>query len=121
MKVVHPFDSGTKYLKDSIGEDDEFRQLENEFSGIENDDSDEDDDEPTYNYERKSKRFSGSKTSFISALDFGINNYLEDGKYPDDNNQQYTVRPLGLMVCGNNANLANTYWWKICLGLWGWN
>jgi len=99
-KIILQDDSGTKYLKDSIEEDDEFRQLENEFSGTENDDSEEDDDEPTYNYERKSKRFSGSKTSFISALDFGINNYLEDGKYPDDNNEQYTVRPWGSWYVG---------------------
>jgi hypothetical protein len=28
-------------------------------------------------------------------MDFGINNFLEDGKYPDANNEQYSVRPWG--------------------------
>lgn len=83
---------GTKYLKDSVEEDEEFRQLEDEF---EDSASKERDDEKEYNYDRKAHRFSGSKTSFVSALDFGINNYLEDGKFPDDNNQQYTIRPWG--------------------------
>lgn len=98
--VILQDDEGTKYLKDSVEEDDEFRQLENEFSDSEDDDSENvdsegEDEETVYNYERKSKRFSGSKTSFVSALDFGINNYLENGKYPDANNEQYTVRPWG--------------------------
>lgn len=91
-KIILQDDEGTKYLKDSVEEDAEFRQLENEFSSTDKKDSEE---KREYNYERKSKRFSGGKTAFVSGLDFGINNYLEDGKYPDDNNQQYTVRPWG--------------------------
>ena len=91
-KIILQDDEGTKYLKDSVEEDEEFRQLENEFDDM-NDDEPEEKQE--YNYERKAKRFSGSKTSFVSALDFGMNNYLEDGKYPDANNEQYTVKPWG--------------------------
>lgn len=83
---------GTKYLKDSVEEDAEFRQLENEFETSEHHEREE---QREYNYERKAKRFSGNKTSFVSVLDFGMNNYLEDGKFPDDNNAQYTVRPWG--------------------------
>ncbi len=93
--IILQDDDGTKYLKDSVEEDEEFKQLENQFEDSEDDEDDEDDEEIEYNYQRKARRFSGSKTSFVSAIDFGINNYLEDGKYPDDNNQQYTVRPWG--------------------------
>lgn len=92
-KIILQDDEGTKYLKDSVEEDEEFRQLENEFS-----DNEEDHlkvETKKLNFERKAKRYSGSKTDFVSALDFGMNNYLENGKFPDDNNQQYTVRPWG--------------------------
>ena len=96
-KVIMEEAEGTKYLKDSIEEDDEFRQLESEFDS-ENDTEQEEKRE--YNYERKAKKYSGSKTTFVSALDFGINNYLENGKFPDDNNEQYTVRPWGSWYVG---------------------
>jgi len=93
-KVILEDDEGTKYLKDSIEEDDEFRELENEFDDDEMEDED-DEDTKVYNYDRESRRFSGRKTTFVSGLDFGMNNYLENGSFPDDNNQQYTVRPWG--------------------------
>lgn len=96
-KVILNDEQGTQYLKDSIEEDEEFRQLENEFSG---DINDEQEENKEYNYERKAKRFSGSKTTFVSALDFGMNNYLENGNFPDDNNAQYTVRPWGSWYVG---------------------
>ena len=94
-------EGGSQYLKDSVEEDPEFRQLEQEFNNVQsNNDDDDDDYDRDYKYERKSKRFSGSKTSFVSVLDFGINNYLEDGKWPDENNAQYTVRPWGSWYVG---------------------
>ena len=89
--VIFEDDQGTTYLKDSVEEDEEFKQLQNEFDA----DNDDDSEQKEYSYERKAKRFSGSKTTFVSGFDFGINNYLEDGKFPDDNNEQYTVRPWG--------------------------
>jgi len=91
-KVIMEDDDGTRYLKDSIEEDEEFRQLENEFD---NNDVDEEEDTKVYNYDRENRRFSGRKTTFVSGLDFGMNNFLEDGTFPDNNNQQYTVRPWG--------------------------
>ena len=96
-KVIIQDDQGTQYLKDSVEEDEEFRELENEFSGDANTEYTE---SKEYNYERKAKRYSGSKTTFVSALDFGINNYLENGNFPDQNNEQYTVRPWGSWYVG---------------------
>lgn len=97
-KVILQDDEGTRYLKDSVEEDAEFRHLENEFEDTEDDEADEEEGE--YNYERKAKRFSGSKTSFVSLLDFGMNNFLENGNFPDNNNEQYTVRPWGSWYVG---------------------
>jgi len=98
-KVILEEGEGAKYLKDSVEEDEEFRQLENEFN-VDNDADESSSDDREYNYERKAKRFSGSKTSFVSAIDFGINNYLENGGFPEDNNEQYTVRPWGSWYIG---------------------
>lgn len=96
-EIILQDDAGTKYLKDSVEENDEFRQLENEFSSTDQKDYEE---KKEYNYERKARRFSGSKTSFVSVLDFGMNNYLENGTFPDGNNEQYTVRPWGSWYVG---------------------
>lgn len=87
-------DENGHYLKDSLAEEDEFRELEEEFADEDKDEK-KDEDKSDYNYDRKEKRFFGSKTDFVSVLDFGMNNYLENGQYPDANNAQYTVRPWG--------------------------
>ena len=42
---------------------------------------------------RKSKRHFGTKTYF--NFEFGMNNYMEEGKFPDENNALYTVKPWG--------------------------
>ncbi len=34
-------------------------------------------------------------TSYSFNIDFGMNNYLENGKFPDDNNALYAVKPFG--------------------------
>ncbi len=38
-------------------------------------------------------------------FDFGINNYLEDGAFPDNSGAQYTVRPWGSWYVGINSIL----------------
>ncbi len=90
--IILQDDDGTKYLKDTVLKVESSWLWENK---IDKSEENQDDEEMEYAYQRKPRRFSGSKTSFVSVFDFGINNYLEDGKYPDDNNQQYTVRPWG--------------------------
>ncbi len=98
-KVILQDEKGTRYLKDSIEEDEEFRQLENEFSGDKTYSKSANDDADSFSYDRTKKRFSGSKTSFVSFLDIGMNNYLEDGGFPE-NNTQYLVRPWGSWYVG---------------------
>ncbi len=95
-KVILEDAEGTRYLKENVEEEAEFRKLENEFSS----DSQGSSDAVTGYTERPKKRFSGSKTTLISGFDWGINNYLEDGKAPSDNNEQYAVRPWGSWYIG---------------------
>ncbi len=97
QKVIMEGDQSTKYLKDSLAEDPEFSELENEFES----DSNYYSHPSQYNSrERDKKRFSGSKTEFISVLDWGINNFLENGNWPDENDAQYAVRPWGSWYIG---------------------
>jgi Skp family chaperone for outer membrane proteins len=98
-KVILQDDKGTRYLKDSIEEDEEFRQLENEFSNNNTYKKSTDDNTDSYSYDRRKRRFSGSKTTFVSGLDLGMNNFLEDGGFPD-NNPQYQVKPWGSWYVG---------------------
>ena len=37
----------------------------------------------------------GRRTHHSFNVELGLNNYLENGKFPDQNNSQYTLRPLG--------------------------
>ncbi len=102
-EVIIKEEDGTKYLRD---EDEEFRKLEEEF-GVQEGDSDDDSGSVSaessagkstgigYHEERRRKRYRGAGTEFISGIDIGINNYLENGEYPDKNNAQYTVKGWG--------------------------
>jgi hypothetical protein len=51
-------------------------------------------------------------------FDFGINNYLEDGSFPDYNGAQYTVRPWGSWYVGINSVL-HTDFGKKWFAEWG--
>jgi hypothetical protein len=54
-------------------------------------------------------------------VDLGTNNYLSDGKFPDDNNAPYAVRPWGSWYVAFNsvhrARLANKYFLEWGLGI----
>ncbi len=108
--------SGKKYLKDTtivINEREEY----NEFSDMEaefdrefdrdnqrsyNDDDGNNNDGDSYDrwwensdFDHKSSIVRGKRTDHRSFMDFGMNNYLEDGKFPDQNGAPYSVRPWG--------------------------
>ena len=101
--VIIREENGSKYIKN---EDKEFGELEDEFGDggksvviVEGGEIPSNDAAPkvqTYNYrEDTRKKRRGPGTEFISGLDFGINNYLENGEFPDKNNQQYIVKGWG--------------------------
>ncbi|MBA4058759.1 MAG: hypothetical protein C0490_28840, partial [Marivirga sp.] len=57
-------------------------------------DDDEDDDNDNWNVHHvRGNRWGRTWQSF--NFDLGTNNYLSDGKFPDSNNELYSVRPWG--------------------------
>ncbi|MCG8385829.1 MAG: hypothetical protein MJA30_09830, partial [Cytophagales bacterium] len=53
--------------------------------------------------EEKKKRNRSRGTYSNFKIDLGINNYLEDGESPGDNNELYSVRPWGSWYVGLNS------------------
>lgn len=75
----------------------------NDAGRVEKDDEDDDDDHD-YNYNsdnwdvKHHSRFGRTWQSF--NFDLGTNNYLADGKFPNSNNELYSVRPWGSWYVG---------------------
>jgi len=105
-------ETGKKYLKDTtlvVNEktrNPEFDAMEREFdrefnsnnSSRENysDNKDKYDNwwENTEN-QTKTRVVRGQRTKHRSFMDFGMNNYMSNGSFPDQNNEPYTVKPWG--------------------------
>ncbi len=98
---------GERYLNDegeeAEEEGSEFEELEDEFDDNWQEKSEEDhstviinsDDNHVIVSHGNEKQRIGAGTSFVSFLDWGMNNYLENGEFPDADNARYTVRPWG--------------------------
>lgn len=77
--------------------------------GSTDDGNDDDSDDGNYNRsgERKGyntgKRYRGRRSYQLFNFDIGMNNYLADGKFPDENNAAYAVRPWGSWYVGMNS------------------
>lgn len=63
-----------------------------------------DDDDEDWTVEHSWSRHS-RRTYHSINFDFGMNNYLSDGKFPDENNSLYTVKPWGSWYVGIYSNL----------------
>jgi hypothetical protein len=85
----------SEYLKDST-------QTSASPSSTENweRDRDRDEEENDHHYRRSDHR-----THHSFNIDLGMNNYLENGKFPDANNPLYTVKPWGSWYVGLNSVL----------------
>ncbi len=55
------------------------------------------------NSARERTRHRSRKTYHSLGFDVGTNNFLEDGKFPDSNNDLYTVKPFGSWYVGINS------------------
>jgi hypothetical protein len=51
----------------------------------------------------RERRYYGRRTYHSFNFDLGTNNYLTDNKFPDQNNDLYTVRPWGSWYVGLNS------------------
>lgn len=50
-----------------------------------------------------SRTYRGRRTTHSISFDVGTNNLLNDGKFPDSNNDLYTVKPFGSWYVGINS------------------
>ncbi len=97
-------------LKDRKVYDDEMRiklgSVEVEFNPNEIDDWDDDDwmerKKTTYETDRE------SRTTYDFNVDIGLNNWLDDGEFPDANNSPYAIKPFGSWYVGLNS--MNSTW-----------
>jgi hypothetical protein len=72
------------------------------------DDEDNDDWDEDWNNDDKCNH-ADRKVWHSMNFDFGINNYLEDGAFPDYNGAQYTVKPWGSWYVGINSILNTDF------------
>jgi len=61
------------------------------------------DENESSNYTYVYSNRSGKRTWQSFNFDFGTNNFLQDGKFPDENNEDYAVRPWGSWYIGLNS------------------
>ena len=83
--VSKPEKTDIRQIKESIKEE-VVDELRNEFESKDRD--------KNYNYRRTRHYFN---------LELGMNNYLQDGKFPDANNELYSVKPWGSWYVGMNG------------------
>ncbi len=88
--------SSTEYLKDTT-------QVVSPVQSSENWDRDNDEDNDRSSRHRRS----GHRTHHSFNIDLGMNNYLQNGSFPDGNNSLYTVKPWGSWYVGLNSALRS--------------
>lgn len=100
------------------GEDNEDKDEDwNLQSRTYDDDDDDDDDSYDWNMNHvRGNRWGRTWQSF--NFDLGTNNYLSDGKFPDSNNELYSVRPWGSWYVGL-ASIQRTRMGKKFFLEWG--
>lgn len=81
---------------------------EEDWSSSRTDDDDDDakeDEDEDEDWENKTERRRGriGRTSQSFNFDLGTNNFLSNGKFPDDNNAPYAVRPWGSWYIGGSS------------------
>lgn len=59
--------------------------------------------EPSSYSSRRERRYHGRRTHNSFSVDIGTNNYLNNGKFPDQSNSLYSVRPWGSWYVGLNS------------------
>ena len=75
-------------------------------------------DEDDEDHDRNHRHWSDRRTHHSFNIDLGMNNYLENGKFPDATNPLYTVKPWGSWYVGLNSVLRTHVGGKFFLE-WG--
>lgn len=84
------------------------------------DEKDSDDDEDWSYSRNKNKNYRRNNQSFFN-FDLGTNNFLADGKFPDEDNADYAVRPWGSWYVGFNSiqkiRITGKFYTELGLGI----
>jgi len=103
LKIVD--ETGDKYLKDTsivVGSSPDV-DMEELKQSIKEEVKKELEDE-YYVSQKNRKRNSYKRTRHYFNFEFGMNNYMQDGKFPDENNALYTVKPWGSWYVGMSGS-----------------
>ncbi len=110
--VVNPTEKTQTETTDVTASD--FNVYHQESDDDDNDDSDDD-------YFRHKHHY---RTRHAFNVDLGLNSYLEDGKFPDEEGQAYATRPWGSWYLGLNSvqrtSITNSFYVEWALGV-SWN
>ncbi|HLF34006.1 MAG TPA: hypothetical protein VI583_07205 [Cyclobacteriaceae bacterium] len=110
--------TGTRYLKDTTlfvedertTDSDDYETLYREWSQNDEIDIDENEDEADDHDDfdrdfRKERRYREKGTKNYFNFEIGMNNYLQDGDFPDTNDEPFTIKPWGSWFVGiTNTN-----------------
>lgn len=92
-----------------------------DFNVYHNDEDDDDDNDNDDDYFRHKHRH---RTRQAFNVDLGLNSYLQDGKFPDEEGQPYATRPWGSWYLGLNSvqrtSVTNNFYVEWALGV-SWN
>jgi len=81
---------------------------------------DNDDDDDDYDYNRHDHR-RRHRTTHTFNFDMGLSNYLQDGKFPDEEGEAYAVRPWGSWYFGlssvQRTRLSQKFYLEWALGV----
>lgn len=91
----------TSYLKDTLQTS---ATPQPEETWVRDRNRDQDENRNDYRWERR-KRNDSRRTHHSFNIDLGMNNFLENGHFPDGANQLYTVKPWGSWYVGLNSVL----------------
>jgi hypothetical protein len=85
------------YLKDSVKKEQPI------ITASSNEETTEEEKWSNGNWSTHKIKRSGRRTYHSFNIDLGTNNYLSDGKFPDNSNALYTVKPWGSWYVGLNS------------------
>jgi hypothetical protein len=91
------------------------------WTSLDNDEEDEDDDwDDDWDNDRDDRYRHDNRQGFFN-FDLGMNNYLADGKFPDEATANYAVRPWGSWYVGLNSiqklRVAGKFFTELGLGV----
>ena len=109
QKVTIEDKEGTKYLKDSTTQLNDFEKLKEEIKK----------EWQEAKKEKEENKKSSARGKSALEIDLGMNNWLEDGGFPDSYSSDYTVKPWGSWYLAIGGNRREHLWGPMVLNYGG--